>query len=92
MELDVLAIGHSTMDTQIQGTPPGFHEPEHHENWRRRLDRIGHYALLGGVGLVYWILLAAPWSDRAKAQATLAAFVLVACVVAIAARTTPNQD
>ncbi|HEY7036129.1 MAG TPA: hypothetical protein VH482_32650 [Thermomicrobiales bacterium] len=79
------------MGTQIQGTPPGFPEPEHHEDRQRRLDRIGHAALLAGVVLVYLILFAAPWSDRARAQVALLILTLVACVVAMA-RKTPDQD
>jgi hypothetical protein len=55
------------------------------------LDRIGHAALLAGVVLVYLILFAAPWSDRARAQVALLILTLVACVVAMA-RKTPDQD
>jgi hypothetical protein len=65
---------------------------DHHDDRRRRQDRIGRVALLVGAVLVYWILLAAPWSDEAKGRAVLAALALVAIGTVFESLSTPDSD
>jgi hypothetical protein len=80
------------MARPANGTPSGFHETEHHDDRLRRLGRVGRALLLVSGVLVYWILLAAPWSDVAKGQAVLVTLALAALGVVIESLKRPNQE
>jgi hypothetical protein len=71
--------------------PSDVHEPE-----RRgpggALGRIGRGLLILGSVLAYWILLAAPWSDKQKAQAALLALVVAGIGALIGTLSVPSDN
>jgi hypothetical protein len=71
--------------------PSNVREPEHDDR-KRELGRLGRASLIVGVVLTYWILLAAPWSDKAKAQATLLALAVAGVGALIGSLSVPSED
>ena len=76
---------------QVHIDPSDVHEPEHHDR-RPGLGSIGRTMMIVGGILAYWILLAAPWSDKAKAQATLVALVVAGFGALIGTLSLPPED